>query len=63
MKNGVSCHDYCLHSFFLFLLKECEIPDEFKLTNVDPIDVMAYLQIRRAEPLRVEHRQQSLDWE
>lgn len=39
--------------------KECEIPEEFRMADVNPIEVMDYLQIRRAEPLRVERN----DWE
>lgn len=49
---GATCTDDC---------DECAIPDEYK--NVFPaeeqIDVMAFLGIRRAEPLRVNRR----EWE
>lgn len=41
-------------------MKECAIPEEFRMTDVDPIDVLEYLQIRRAEPLRVPRAN---DWE
>lgn len=41
--------------------EECAIPEEFRVADVNPIDVMAYLQIRRAEPLRVESKRS--EWE
>lgn len=41
---------------------ECLIPDEFKtLPGEETIDVMTFLGIRRAEPLRVERK--SSDWQ
>jgi hypothetical protein len=45
----------------LFFPKECAIPEEFRVAEVNPIDVMAYLQIRRAQPLRVESKRS--EWE
>lgn len=45
----------------LFHPKECEIPEEFRVADVNPIDVMAFLQIRRAQPLRVESKRS--EWE
>jgi hypothetical protein len=38
---------------------ECAIPEEYKFVGT-PIDVMAYLGIKRAESIRVVH--QSADW-
>uniref|UniRef100_A0A7S2UAN1 Uncharacterized protein n=1 Tax=Attheya septentrionalis TaxID=420275 RepID=A0A7S2UAN1_9STRA len=51
--EGLPCGDEC---------EQCEIPDDFKdSTGFEPVDVMAFLGIRRAEPLRVERNQP--DWE
>ena len=40
---------------------DCLIPEEFKRDREEKIDVMAFLGIRRAEPLRVDH--ESHDWQ
>jgi len=39
--------------------EQCDIPDDFKmLPNNNSVDVMNFLGIQRAEPLRIEH-----DWD
>ena len=44
--------------------EQCEIPDDFKiLPDSQPVDVMAFLGIRRAEPLRVEKKGEWQAWD
>jgi hypothetical protein len=43
---------------------ECAIPDEFKLVDVNPIEVMAYLGLQRAKPLQSPKVYMTMaDWE
>jgi hypothetical protein len=51
-----ACGDDCV---------ECAIPEEYKrIASENPIDVMAFLGIRRAEPIRVAGNHHSAgDWE
>ena len=42
--------------------EECSIPDEYKTPEAEQIDVMAYLGITRAEPIRVREGVNSV-WE
>ena len=42
--------------------QECSIPDEYKTLEGEALDVMAYLGIKRAEPLRVKEGYDSA-WE
>lgn len=42
--------------------EECAIPEEYKQIE-NPVDVMAYLGIRRAEPIRATVHRTAGDWE
>jgi hypothetical protein len=62
LTNYFSHISRCFSLLHLQHPKQCEIPDDFKdSTGFEPVDVMAFLGIRRAEPLRVERNQP--DWE
>mmetsp|Transcript_29581 Transcript_29581/g.44026 ORF Transcript_29581/g.44026 Transcript_29581/m.44026 type:complete len:158 (-) Transcript_29581:178-651(-) len=44
--------------------EQCDIPDDFKiLSSSNTVDIMGFLGIRRAEPLRVEQKNEYRDWD
>eukprot|EP00543_Licmophora_paradoxa_P008009 CAMPEP_0202451050 /NCGR_PEP_ID=MMETSP1360-20130828/9560_1 /ASSEMBLY_ACC=CAM_ASM_000848 /TAXON_ID=515479 /ORGANISM="Licmophora paradoxa, Strain CCMP2313" /LENGTH=127 /DNA_ID=CAMNT_0049069515 /DNA_START=83 /DNA_END=463 /DNA_ORIENTATION=+ len=42
--------------------EECEIPDEYKISDEPQLDVMSFLGIKRAEPLRVKDQINIREW-
>jgi len=49
--NGVGWHESCAEEN-----EQCEIPDDYKMLPSNSIDVMAFLGIKRAQPIHVDDK-------